>query len=166
MKWAKVAIPILLLALACCSRRQTTDYSKTERFPDAEGIVTSVDFERIRLDEDPPHVIDRSVQSFSTYNGKVAPLLSWKSKYVHLGLGDRGRVIWVSGIGVVVDDPETPVVYYTEGVVERVDSKGRVIFQDGTVLTLDGSVEKPAPKSKVTAKIDPQKERVIELLRQ
>lgn len=151
----------LLFLTACTDEDPAT---ANARFPDAEGVVTSVSFEEIEIDGETRYPIDPEVQSFSTYNANVIPLLSWQNKYVHLGLDD-GQVVWVAGIGVVDSKADPPTVYYVGGVLVKVD-KNKAIFQDGTVLTLAEGVEPPEQGISVLALIDVNQDKVVSLTSQ
>lgn len=155
-----------LLILGGCGRQEQRDqvFGTQARFPDDEGVVTDINFERLVLDEARRHDISPDVQSFSTYDGTVTPLLHHKGRYVQVGLDDKDRVEWVAGIGLVLQQ-DNPVVIYN-GVVERVDSRRGVIFRDGTVLKLSSRVTPPEPGLRVKATIDPDKGQVVEIVPQ
>lgn len=159
-----VALGTLLLLLVACGPREGIFESGKPRFPDAEGIVTEIDFKRVVIDEKRTYEISPAVESFSTYNGKVASLLSWKHTYVHLGLDGDETVEWIAGIGVLDRSREPPVVHYTGSKIERVDGRSRAIFEDGTVLRLKRGQERPPKGTPVRATIDPESDLVIELV--
>lgn len=131
------------------------------RFPDAEGIVTDINFERLTLDEKDKYEISREVESFSTYGGEIMSLLLHRGRYAQVGLDGR-TVAWISGIGLVLQDGS--VVYV--GVVSKADKK-RVIFEDGTVLQLNPRVSTPpSPGQRVKAIILPGKHQIVEVVEQ
>lgn len=123
--------------------------------------MTEVDLSRIVLDGNKKFEISPEVQSFSTYNRTVIPLLTWEGKYVHIGLEDK-TVVWIAGIGPVDTSQNPPLVYYTNSVyLEKRGSSA--IFLDGTVLRLAEGVEVPPSETIVKATIDPAKHVVIDL---
>lgn len=161
MRRISLLAALLLLAAACSGAGR--DIRTETRFPDDEGIVADVNFARIVLDERRSYKISAEVASFSTHNGAVIPVLSWKGKYVHVGL-DGKTAVWIAGIGLPDRSVGPPVVHYTNGLFLRVDSRRRAIFADGTVLKLARGVNTPPPKTTVTARIDPAKHLVIEMV--
>lgn len=152
---AAVVLPLLLLL--ACATPEPVDFSKSNRFADDQGIVTDIDFESVQLDGSRKHTIDPEVQSFSTYNGKVTPLLSWKQKYVHVGLDENKAAIWISGIGVVDRTADPPIVRYANGLLKSIDSRRNAIFADGTVIKLSKDLEiPPDPEGhRLNIQIDP-----------
>ena len=112
------------------------------RVPDAEGEVTDVSPQRIVLSGRRSFAIAPTVQSFTTRTHDLAPLSGWRGKYVHIGLDDEQEVVWIAGIGVVIQAPPRRVLY--TGVFERLDSEGRAVFSDGTVLRLRSNIETPS----------------------
>jgi hypothetical protein len=153
-----------VLLMGACSRpvEKPVDYTKVPRVPDDRGEVTQIDFVQIQLDGKRKYGIRKDVQSFVTYNGKVTPLLSWKGKYVHIGLDDERNAIWVAGIGVVDRASTPPSVFYTNGEFVRMRAQRLAVFKDGTVLELTEGLTPPPKNSKVTAKIDVSKDVVAE----
>jgi hypothetical protein len=123
------------------------------RYPDAEGVVERVSFERITLDGGRSYGVRKDLQSFSTYDLAAFPMLGRQGQYVQLGL-DGQKAAWMAGIGVVVRRPGAPPVVYYNGVVVRRDGD-RLIFRDGTVLRLGRGVTVPATHGMVRAELDP-----------
>ena len=123
------------------------------RYPDAEGVVEQVSFERIALDGGRTYGVSKDLQSFSTYDLAAFPLLQRRGQYVQLGL-DGKKAAWMAGIGVVVRRPDAPPIVYYNGVVVRRDGD-RLIFRDGTVLRLAAGVTVPATSGLVRAELDP-----------
>ncbi|HVE75383.1 MAG TPA: hypothetical protein VND22_01305 [Actinomycetota bacterium] len=124
------------------------------RVPSDQGIVTQGDFRRIELDGERSLPVSEDVESFTTRGHEVVPPGRWKSRYVHVGIKDK-QVVWVAVIGVVPQG-DAPVVIYS-GVFDRLDSKKRAVFEDGTVIKLADGVSAP-PKGKETVVfIDPAK---------
>lgn len=154
---------ILGLVLSGCRGEGEVEFSKRVRYASDQGVVTQIDFASVKLDGQRGYSIRKDVQSFSTYNGKVTALLSWKDKYVHIGVDDDRNVLWVAGIGVLDRSVDPPLVYYSNGLLKRVDGKRRAIFADGTVLQLDREVEIPPSNSRLTAAIDSVRHIVLEL---
>ncbi|MCA1839931.1 MAG: hypothetical protein LC723_06325, partial [Actinobacteria bacterium] len=147
-KFIKLFGLLALVLLSSCSSDKGSAVDR-ERFPDDQGIVTSVSLspDKIQLDNKRTYPISRQVESFSTYNGKLRPLLGWKDRYVELGLDKTHEVIWIAGIGNVNQAVKPYQVYYTNGTLKRVD-KGMLIFTDGTVFKLGDGVSPPKPGSK------------------
>lgn len=159
-------VAIGMLLLVACVRQEEKPASildKGPRYPTDEGVVTDINFERMELDGSRVYRISEAIESFTTRSHDVTPLLSWKNRYVHVGVNDQREAIWVAGIGVVTGDPR--VVVYT-GAFERVDAKGRAIFRDGTVLQLGEGVQAPSKKTEVVVNIDPSKHAVVMLREQ
>lgn len=157
----------LLIGGACSGRGSEPIFGSGPRFPSAEGLVSDITFKQVVLDEGRRFVIREDVQSFSTYDGSVTPLVQLKGRYIHVGLDDSKRVEWVAGIGLVIgaDSPGVGVVY--NGVVKKVEvGKRRVIFEDGTVLTLAKQVPLPKRGQRISAKIQPFKRVVVEIVPQ
>lgn len=155
----------LALLFVACPRSEPVDFSKTSRFPDDQGVVTEIDFESVQLDGKRKHEISREVQSFSTYSGKVTALLSWKDKYVHVGLDDEKVAIWISGVGVVDRTVDPPIVRYANGLLKEIDSRRNAIFADGTVIRLAKDMEvPPTPEGhRFNVKIDPASHQAISM---
>lgn len=161
------ALLLLLLLPGSCSGGPEEDKKGSgPRYPDDQGVVTRVTFERVELDARHAYPVSLQLESFSTYNRKVIPLLSWKGKYVHVGLDKDRKVVWVAGIGVVDRSVDPPVVYYVSGVIERVNGKRRAIFEDGTVLRLADGVRARRSRVPVKATINTATDEVIELIAQ
>ena len=123
------------------------------RYPDAEGVVEQVSFERIALDGGRAYGVRKDLQSFSTYDLAAVPMLQRQGQYVHVGLTGK-KVAWMAGIGVVVRRPDAPPVVYYNGVLVRLDGR-RAIFRDGTVLRLAAGVTPPVSQGLVRAELDP-----------
>ena len=123
------------------------------RYPDAEGVVEQISFERITLDGGRSYGVRQDLQSFSTYDLAAAPMLQRLGQYVQVGLQGK-QVAWMAGIGVVVRRPDTPPVVYYNGVLVRLDGR-RAIFRDGTVLRLAATVTPPVGQGLVRAELDP-----------
>jgi hypothetical protein len=157
---AACLLALLLLLVGC--NREPVNYSKQARIPDDQGQVTEIDFERVKLDGKRTHAISQEVQSFSTYTGTVTSLLSWKNKYVHVGLDQDGNTIWIAGVGVIDTTSDPPVVRYTNGTLQKVEGR-RIFFADGTVFEVDRRVKIPPVKSKLRAIIDPKSHVVTDL---
>lgn len=156
-------ILFLLLASSCRRDQALVDFSQQVRNPDDQGVIVGIDFDRLELEGGVRYDIRTDVQSFSSYNGSVTPLLSWKQRYVHLGLDRDKKVLWIAGIGIVVDSEGRSVVLYSGGVLKELDRSGRMVFEDGTVLKLAEGVSAPERDSTVMAKIDPSTHEVIEV---
>lgn len=125
----------------------------TPRFPDAEGVVTSVSVNNITLDGGRTYSVSRKLQSFSTYTLETVPLLQRKGQYVQVGLHGK-TMVWISTIGAPV--PQNPPVVFYLGKLVKVD-QGRLVFRDGTVLRLGPAVTTPAQSGLVRVEIDPSR---------
>lgn len=161
----RLAALLMLVALAFTSCGRGKDAAvkvPKERFPDDIGVVTDITNERVQLDGKRRYPINSLVKSFSTYSTDiVVPLVHRKGQYVHLGLNEDKEVIWISGIGLVVEgDPS--VVNYT-GYLVRVDKRRRAVFYDGTVLKVAKGVEVPAKSTRIACKIDPESNEVTSM---
>lgn len=111
------------------------------------------------LDGQRTYPIDREVESFSSRDHRVTPLVHWKDRYVHLGLETSRGVIWIAGIGVVTDD-QPPRVFYS-GKFERIDNQRRAIFADGTALKVGGGLAPPAQGDLILVVFDPVRKEII-----
>lgn len=153
-----IIVVLLLASLGACfgPEEPQSILDKGARFPDVEGVVSDVSFEAVTI-QGKAFRIRKDVESFTTREHKITPLIHWKDRYVHVGLDDQSNVEWIAGIGVVTKtDP--PVVFYS-GTFERAE-KGRAIFKDGTVLRLGEGVKPPRKGRKAVANIDPSTRRI------
>jgi hypothetical protein len=154
----------LLVVVGACSRGGGEELvlDGRPRFPDVEGVVTEISFERITLDGGRSYRVSDQLRSFSTYDLAPVPMLHRKGQYVQLGL-DGDEVAWMAGIGVVVRAPgRAPVVFYN-GHLLRIEGR-RAVFRDGTVLRLGKAVKSPVAEGFVRAEIDPFRHRVRSLV--
>ncbi|MBV8960593.1 MAG: hypothetical protein JO087_17625 [Actinobacteria bacterium] len=126
------------------------------RFPDAEGVVTSVTVKKITLDGGRTYDVSRKLQSFSTYTMETVPLLQRKGQYVQIGLHGH-TMVWIGTIGAPV--PQKPPVVFYLGRLVRIDGS-RLVFRDGTVLRLGPSVTSPTKSGLVRVEIDPSQHAV------
>ena len=154
-----VGSALVLLVLVACQTPPPSATDLEARIPDDAGVVTLVSLERIELDGENSYPVSEDLESFTTGDHTVRPILSWKDRYVHLGIDD-GAVQWVAGIGIVASDP--PRVLYA-GVFERLAEERRAVFRDGTVLALAEGVSPPPKGSETLATIDPSNDLVISL---
>ena len=155
-----VALVCAALALAGCGKDDAppqVGLDTSPRVADDQGVVTQVSLDEVTLDGKRSYKVSDSLRSFSTYDRELQPLLGFKNRYVHLGL-HKGKVVWLAGIGAVVQTP-SPAVFYS-GTLRRVDDKRRLVFGDGTVLPLADGVAPPPAGQVVQARIDPAHGRV------
>lgn len=159
---AAVALSLVLVLPACGGERATAvKLDGSPRYPDDEGVVTAISFERLTLDGKRTYGVSKNLRAFSTYTRELEPMLSRDGQYVQLGIDDK-KVVWMAGVaGVVPTKP--PAVYYVGGLT-RIDGEHRAVFEDGTVLRLASGVRRPAGNGRVRAKIDPARHVVVELV--
>jgi hypothetical protein len=145
---------VATLILAGCSKSDAHRLvlDGRPRFPDVEGVVEQISFERITLDGGRSYEVRKDLQSFSTYDLAAVPMLHRLGQYVQLGLNGK-MVAWMAGIGVVVRGDAPPVVYYNGVLVRR--EGDRAVFRDGTVLRLAPGVTTPAEQGLMRAELDP-----------
>ena len=150
----------LLIGACSQSEPQAAWVDGVARFPDDQGLATDVTFERIRLDDERSYEVPRDIESFSTYNGDIVPLVQLEGRYIQIGLREGAVVEWVASIGVIQEGDPATVVYV--GIVEEVEGKD-VIFQDGTVLQLSGAVDDPEVGERYKVTVHVGKKQVMEL---
>lgn len=162
--WLLIALPLVLLTAVACNRSaepQSVYQKGKDRVPKDEGVVTDVNFERLTLDRDRTYQISEEVESFSSYNGEVMPLLHHKNHYAQIGVHEGKVVSWIAGIGLVLEDGF--VVY--NGTVKSADKK-RLVFEDGTVLQMSVRAYIPEKGERVKATILPAKHQVVDVVQQ
>jgi hypothetical protein len=151
---------LLFTVTAACNRGETSVLAEGPRVPDAEGVATDISFEQVVIDSNETYKILRTVESFATHSHDITPLLSWKDKYVHLGLDDDNGVLWIAGIGLVPKKDDPRVIY--SGVFQELVG-GRAVFKDGTTLRLASGVKAPKKGVRAEALIDPKTDRATSL---
>ena len=159
------ALCLLLVVIGGCGGGgggQAVKLDGSPRFPDDEGIATSLSHERITLDGKRTYEVSDRLRSFSTYTLQIEPMLNRKGQYVQIGL-DGDSMVWMAGIAAAVPVDGKQAVYYV-GTLERIDD-GSAIFRDGTVFRLSDRVEGPQEPGKVQARIDVATRRLVELKR-
>lgn len=131
----------------------------TPRRADTAGVIDSarrdsvvVDGKRYRLAE--------GVQVFSTATLQAVPLLGRVKQYVQLGTSG-GTVDWIAVFGAAATVPGRGLVTFYTGLLEKIDGDD-LVFKDGTVLRVAGSVNVPAGAEgeRLNAEIDVKKDRV------
>lgn len=160
----QVLATILFVAAACAQTAPVPEsiLDTGPRVPSDEGVVTAVTFESITLEGVRTYKISKSVESFTTNEHTVTPLVHWLDRYVHVGVNKEKVALWVAGIGVVPKGGSDPRVVYA-GVFSKLDAKGRAIFADGTVLKLGPGVPPPELGKQVLVYIDPAAKQIVEL---
>lgn len=152
---------LVMLSAAACSggdRQAAVRLDGSPRFPDDEGVATSLDFEEMTLDGSRKYRVSDNLRAFSTYDGELEPMLTRRNQYVQVGLEDD-TVVWMAGIAEVVRlDP--PAVFYV-GDLLQVDRRRRAIFRDGTVLRVAEGVVPPPNPMRVQVRIDPARHHVV-----
>jgi hypothetical protein len=144
----------MLLASSCHSSGGGVLERGGSRIPSDSGVVTDATLERIQLDHTRNYLVDPNVESFTTRSHVATSLLGWGGKFVQIGLNAQKHIIWIAGIGTVVEG--TPPVVYYSGIITKSDSsKHQVYFDDGTVLTTQAGVSVPSTGTQVVCKIDP-----------
>lgn len=133
----KHAALVVFLAFAVvgggCTSKASSDVARVRldgsaRVPDVEGVATAVSRKALTINGH-HYRISPKLQSFSTYDGAPAALLSREGQYVQGGV-KHGVVGWLAGVGVVVQPAKT--VFYLGDLVGV--QKGRLVFRDGTTL--------------------------------
>lgn len=130
--------------------------------PSDEGVVTAVTFASITLEGARTYEISKSVESFTTNEHRVTPLVHWLDRYVHLGVNKEKVALWVAGIGIVPKGVEDHRVVYS-GVFNKLDAKGRAVFADGTVLKLGPGVTPPEPGKQVLVYLDAIAKQIVQI---
>jgi hypothetical protein len=150
----------LLAAVACGEDAPQSAIGTGPRFPDDEGIATFVSHERIQIDGERNYKITSDVESFKSLEGnEITPLLTWKDKYVHLGVDQEDNsAAWIAGLGIV--SPGEPKLVTYVGVFNGVQ-KGRATFADGTTLRLTEGTEPPEKGVQVVAEINAATDEVL-----
>ena len=156
-------VGVAFAMFAACGGGEQSILDEGPRFPDAEGIATEVTLERIEIDGEESYAIGDNVESFTTRSHEVTPLLTWKGKYVHVGLTEDNGVAWIAGIGTVIEEKgEEPITLYT-GVFEKQDSEtDRAVFEDGTTLALGKGVALPEPGETIVT-LDPERHEITNI---
>ena len=147
-----VATAVVLLGACGGSSVKAIPLDGSPRYPNAEGIVRTVDVHHITLDGGRTYKVSPRLQSFSTYTLETLSLLGRKGQYVQIGLHGR-TMTWIATIGAPV--PLQPPVVFYNGRLTRIDSSGHLVFRDGTVLKLGPAVTSPITSGVVRAEIDP-----------
>jgi hypothetical protein len=153
--WPHVVAFVLLVAFVSCGGGATKGVLEAggPRIPNDEGVVTDASFQRIQLGGTRPYAIAANVESFIAASHRVTSLLAWKGKFVQIGLDSGKNVIWIAGIGTVVQG-NPPLVYYS-GIVDRFDkTRYRVYFRDGTVLRATAAVGAPEIGRRILCQLD------------
>lgn len=157
-------IVVAMAATAACSdaheRPDVVRLDGSARFPDDEGIATSVDRRSITLDGARTYEVSDELRSFSTYTRELEAMVGRKGQYVQIGLDGR-TMVWMAGVSRVIDVAGAPTVFYI-GRFRRT-SKGRFVFADGTTFAPSPGVAPPGTRSDVTVRIDPKTHRIIEI---
>lgn len=135
---------------------------KGPRVPSDEGVVTAVTFESITLEGARTYEISKGVESFTTNEHTVTPLVHWLDRYVHVGVNKAKVALWVAGIGVVPKGGSDSRVVYS-GVFNKLDANGRAVFADGTVLKLGPGVTPPEPDKQVLVYLDPLAKQIVQM---
>ncbi|HVE92543.1 MAG TPA: hypothetical protein VNE62_09640 [Actinomycetota bacterium] len=154
-----MALVIVGILGACSAESPKGILESGPRVPDEQGVVADVSVGRLQFQGGKAYAISDRIESFTTRTHEVKALALWKGKYVHAGIENK-EVVWVAGIGVVPKDPPRHVTY--TGVFRNLDSRGRAVFEDGTVLALAAGV-KPPRKGETVVTIDPLKKAVVSL---
>ena len=148
----------LAVGLAACSgggsKEPVVKLDGSPRFSDQEGVVQKADRSGITLDGNRTYDVDSKLIAFSTFNRAPVRLGSTVGEYVQVGIKDK-TVVWLARIGPVATqaDGHSSVVY--QGTLVKVDGR-RLIFKDGTVLTLAAGLKAPADaKGPTIASINP-----------
>jgi hypothetical protein len=156
-------LALALATVGACGRSAPGAAIKLDgsgRFPDDQGVVTSVTQQRITLDGRRTYALSPHLQSFAAVSLAVVPVLQTKGQYVQVGLRET-TVTWLGRIADVVHTDHDAVFYV--GHLVRVQAKD-LVMRDGTVLRLaDGFTPPTRVDVDVTAEIDPAKHVVVKL---
>ena len=145
--------------MACGPDEPESILNQGPRTPDADGIVTDINFNEVQIDGSDTFEIHPEIESFTSREHTITALLRWKDRwYVHIGLEDNVAV-WIAGIGIVVEGDEQ-VTY--PGTFLRAEND-RAIFEDGTVFRMADGVASAREGSLVAAVIDVERDLLIEL---
>lgn len=123
-----------------------TSSGKTVRVPSDQGLVTEASLSQLTLDGKRTYSLSQTVESFSGYNLTLRPLLTWKFKYVSIGVEEK-KVVWIAGLGLLDSQKTPPVVHLANVKLDSVH-EGYLIFRSGTALKL-------APKVKIGSTLKP-----------
>lgn len=162
---SRAAAAIILavgLGLAGCAGEEPSPAVQLDgsaRYPDDQGIATSLTHERITLDGERTYAVSRSLIAFATGTATLEPMLTRQGQYVQIGL-DGDVMVWMAGVAAVVDLPQGPRVFYT-GRLKRVDDAGRLVFRDGTVWEVAEGLSQPEPGQHLQLEIDPARHRAV-----
>lgn len=129
------------------------------RVPDDEGVVTAISRETVTLDGARTYAVSEALLSFSAYIRVLEPMQGRRGQYVQIGL-DGDTMIWMAGIGAVVDG--SPRSVYFTGTLVRVGA-GRAEFDGGTVFRVATGVRAPSELGPVQAQIDVSRHQIIAL---
>lgn len=164
-----IALVAAVVALSSSSIGCSRDPAATEpvvrldgsaRFPDDEGIATSLDRRSITLDGERTYRVSDQLRSFSTYTRELEPMIGRRGQYVQIGVED-GVMIWMAGISRLVDVDGRPAAFYTGKF--RGQERGRFVFTDGTTFAVGEGVARPRRGVHVTATIDAETRRIVEI---
>jgi hypothetical protein len=126
----------------------------TPRYADTSGVVTKVDGKTMTLEGGARYDLSADLLAFSTITGDLVAVRATKDQLVLIGLD--GKVAeWVAVVSSVVRPGGGDPVAIYQGKVVRVDDKRRVVFGDGTVLSLARDVKAPPAGLVVVAVVDP-----------
>jgi hypothetical protein len=156
-------VTVAALALAGCADDDgAADFALdgSPRFPDDEGVVTSVSIGELELDDDRTYGMSVELESFSTYTMELEPVLGWDGHYVQVGL-DGDTVVWIAGVADVFPGP--PLTAYYTGQLVEIDADRKLVFRDGTVLQLADGVRPAADEGSVVVEIDAAAHRAVDV---
>ena len=152
-RFAALATLAAVTAGACGSSSPVVKLDGSPRTPDAEGVVHRASINGITLDGNRRYAVSKKLISFSTYNQEVVPLSTTVGTYVQVGIRS-GTVVWLAKVGVVSGASDGTATVQYQGKLVRVSGR-KLIFKDGTVLTLASGLEMPSrPEGPTFAVID------------
>jgi len=164
---AAAAVAVAIAAGACSSEPPSPVagldvLGGVPRVADAAGVLTAVDGDTLMLDDGLVLDLGPDVATFSTYTLTLLPLDGRVGQYVHVGLADDGRVVWVAVVGNVTRAADgTSTVLVTSDLLLVHD--GRAYFRDGTVLATGPGVTVDGLPAYAFARIDVATDLVIEI---
>ena len=160
---AALALAVALALVGACSGDDDSGgpvaLDGSPRHPDTAGVIDSATRKSVVVDGKRYNFAPR-VQVFSTSTLEAVPLVGRVKQYVQLGTSGN-TVHWIAVFGAAARLPGRGEVTFYTGLLKDIDGDD-LIFRDGTVLRVAGSVNVPAGAEgeRLNAEIDVKKDRV------